>query len=114
MYFLAHNSLYKEVKPHRFKYAPPAGLSETNIHVEEHEVSIHDVRQHGQALDLQKDGFALIPMTSAMTYEDFEDEKKIKEIYLKELAEGLKTSLNASRVQRFEHLVRDAGMSAEY
>jgi hypothetical protein len=29
-------------------------------------------------------------MTSAMTYEDFEDEKKIKEIYLKELAEGLK------------------------
>jgi hypothetical protein len=54
MYFLAHNSLYKEVKPHRFKYAPPAGLSETNIHVEEHEISIHYVRQHSQALDCKK------------------------------------------------------------
>ena len=85
MYFLAHSPLHKE-KPYRLKCVPSASLSETNIHVEEHKISIHDVPQHDQALDLQKDGFALIPMTSAMTYEDFEDEEKIKEIYLKELA----------------------------
>jgi len=41
-----------------------------------------------------------------MTYEDFNDETKIDKVYLKEIAESLKSSLHACRVQIFEHLVR--------
>ncbi|KAF8849538.1 hypothetical protein BDZ45DRAFT_809874 [Acephala macrosclerotiorum] len=43
-----------------------------------------------------------------MRYEDFDDDAKIKQVFLKELAESLKASLNASRVQIFEHLIRKA------
>lgn len=106
MGFLARVPLYDEVKPYRLKFVPPSGLPESNIQVEQHDISIHDVRTLDRGLDLQKDGFAFLPFKSAMHYEDFDDDEKIKHVYLKELAQSLKTSLSASRVQIFEHLVR--------
>jgi hypothetical protein len=108
MFFLAQVPLYNEVKPYRLKYLPPSGLPQSNIQLEQHEISIRDVRTLDPGLDLQKDGFAFIPSKSAMNYEDFDDDENIKRIYLKEIAESLKTPLNALRVQIFEHLVRKA------
>lgn len=40
-----------------------------------------------------------------MEYEDFDDEERIKEVYLKEVANCLKTLLGARHVQIFEHTV---------
>jgi hypothetical protein len=105
MFFLAQVSLYDEVKPYRLKYAPPAGLPESNFQVERHEISIFDARTQSPRLDLHKDGFEFKTFKSAMSYEDFDDDQTIKQVYLKEVADGLKLSLKASRVQIFEHLV---------
>ena len=108
MLFLAQASLYNDVKPYRLKYTPPAGLPETNIHTERHEISIADARTLDPHLNLQQDGLELRKFKSAMSYDDFDDEEKIKQVYLKEIAELLKLSLNASRVQIFEHLVAES------
>jgi hypothetical protein len=106
MYFLANLPLYEDEKPYRLKYDPPAGLPESNIEMEQHSIFIQDVRKHERDFTLQKDGFALLSLKSAMTYEDFNDDTKIQTIYLKELAGVLRSTLDASRVQIFEHLVR--------
>jgi hypothetical protein len=105
MYFLARDEVYNDEKPYRLRFVPPPGFPETNINTEKHEISIGDIRTQERKFSLEREGFALLPLKSSMNYDDFFDVAKIEQVYLKEVAELLISSMKASRVQIFEHLV---------
>ncbi|PVH80612.1 hypothetical protein DL98DRAFT_588208 [Cadophora sp. DSE1049] len=106
MYFLDDIPLYQEEKPYRLKFQPSSDIPATNIQVKKHEVNFTDTRSRVKDYSLKKNGFQLIPMESTMLGSDFEDDAKIKKVYLTEVGNSLKKLTSASRVQIFEHLVR--------
>ena len=105
MYFLDDIPLYQEEKPYRLKFQSNSDIPASNIQVKKHEVKFTDARHRLKELSLEENGFQLIPITSRMLYSDFEDDAKIREVYLEEIGNSLKELMNASRVQIFEHLV---------
>jgi hypothetical protein len=105
-HFLNRDDLYNEEKPYSLRFAPPSGFPRSNIKLERHDVLIKDIRQEKGELSFSKDGFDVVNIPSAMSYDDFGDEKKVKALYLKEVAEALKQYLKADHVQVFEHTVR--------
>lgn len=92
-------------KPYSLRYEPPEGFPRSNFASEAHDQSIEDVRGREKELSIQKQGFALLTIEPHMSYEDFDNKDKVESIYFKQVAEGLRTLLDASRVQIFEHVV---------
>ena len=106
IYFLAHNDLYGEQKPYSLRYEPKQVFLHSNMEMEKHEgMLIEDVRGREKEFDFCTNGFAVMPLSSQMTCEDFNDKEKLVNIYLKEVANSLREFLHASRVQIFEHTV---------
>ena len=48
----------------------------------------------------------IMPLETKMTYGDFDDEDKLTNIYLREVADKLRDELGAKHVHIFEHTVR--------
>ncbi|KAF2737094.1 putative CmcJ-like methyltransferase [Polyplosphaeria fusca] len=107
MHFLSKNDLYSTTKPYSLRFEPPEGFPRSNITLERHEdLQIEDARPIIDEFSLEKQGFRIINLESKMAYEDFEDDARIVEIYLSEVANALQELLGASHVQIFEHTVR--------
>lgn len=104
--FLADDGLYLTERPYSLKFEAPAGLRRSNILVEKHQQNIEDVRGLEKNLTLDENGFVLVHLDTEMTYEDFEEEDRVKAVYLVEVAEMLQKLVGASRVQVFEYVVR--------
>ena len=104
-YFLKRDELYEVEKPYSLRFAPLEGIPGANIKLENHSIDIHDVRG-SRSLSFLKDGFAVLDFDSKMKYEDFDDEKTVREIFLLEVADMLKSFLGAQHVQIFEHTIR--------
>ena len=81
--------------PFQYVYDPPAGQPRDNIGEEKHEVVIHDARGKEQeyGLSLDTSGFQFVKHVSAE--KDFTDEKRIEEVYYKEVEELLKKEVGA-------------------
>ena len=92
--------------PFQYVYDPPAGQPRDNIGEEKHEVVIHDARGKEQEYGLLLDtsGFQFVKHVSAE--KDFTDEKRIEEVYYKEVEELLKKEVGAKRVFIFDHTIR--------
>jgi hypothetical protein len=103
VYFLKRNALYQEEKPYSLRFNPEGNFPRSNIELESREIEVRDVRPEVEALTFNKDKFAVIPLNSKMAYDDFDNEQKVRDVYLKEVADALKTFLGASLVQVFEH-----------
>lgn len=99
-------SLYMEEKPYSLKFPPPDGLPKSNIQGYSHDEVIENVRGQEERFSIESHGFALVPLESVIKYDEYDDEEKIVELYLPQVAAMLKRMLKASRVQIFEHLVR--------
>lgn len=107
MHFLSRNDLYSTVKPYSLRFEPPEGFERSNITLERQEnLVVEDARATIEQFSLEKQGFAIMNLDSQMTYDDFEDDAKIVEVYLKEVANALRDLFGASQVQIFEHTVR--------
>jgi len=104
-YFLKRDELYEVEKPYSLRFAPPEGVPGANIKLENHNIDIYDVRG-SRALSFAKDGFAIFDFDSKMKYEDFDDDEAVREIFLLEVANMLKSHLGAQHVQIFEHTIR--------
>lgn len=103
--FLAKSALYSDERPYCLKFESPAGLRRSNIQVELSQQRIEDIRGHEEDFTIDKNGFALVPLDTQMTHEDFDDEENITSIYLPEAAEALRQLVGAFRVQIFEYVV---------
>lgn len=104
--FLANDELYETERPYSLKFEAPEGLRRSNIQVEKHKQVIQNARQSEKSITVKDNGFALVKLDSKMAYEDFENEERVKAVYLVEVAEMLQKLVGASRVQVFEYVVR--------
>jgi hypothetical protein len=95
--------------------SPGPHLPFTNAVRDFRQIPIHDLRpllddpEATKEISTETTGFEVVPKKlsgTSMKYEDWEDEEKIKEVYLPEVEEMLKKHLGATRVIFFDHTVR--------
>jgi hypothetical protein len=104
-HFLERNQLYKTEKPYSLRFSPPEGFPRQSTKLEEHEIDVQDVRTAGP-LSYATEGCTVLDFQSLMEYDDYYDEEKVKDVYLREVANLLRDYFGASKVQIFEHRVR--------
>lgn len=105
-HFLKKDPLYDGEKPYSLRFTPPKDFAGANIKLERHKLRVRDVRDEKDELSLAKDGCVIWDFRSQMTYKDFDDDSKVREVYLTEVADALRNQLGAERVQIFEHTVK--------
>jgi hypothetical protein len=104
-HFLKKDELYNHEKPYSLRFTPPEGFPRANIKLDRHEVEIEDVR-NTRDLNFDTDGIAITKFESKMSYDDYDDDDVVKDVYLREVADHLRKILGAEHVQIFEHTVR--------
>ena len=91
-------------RPRTYTFEPPSGEPKSNIVPEPHRVPIHDIRPIGDAVSLDREGFALVRQNSSV--KDFYDEDEVRSIYYPEAEQLIKQATGADRVFVFDHTVR--------
>ncbi|KAF2656294.1 putative CmcJ-like methyltransferase [Lophiostoma macrostomum CBS 122681] len=104
--FLRHDALYEAEKPYSLRFEPPPNFASSNIKLENHPITVRNIRACQSPPKLTRNGFGIVPFHSRMGYDDFEDDELVKEVYLREAADLLRVLLGANKVQIFEHTVR--------
>jgi hypothetical protein len=97
--FIQQDELYLEEKPYLLTYEAPEYFPRTNVKLDERVVAAEDIRGRENNFTIDKNGFTIMKVNTKLSYENFGDEALVKQMYLKEVAEALKTLLGASRVQ---------------
>ena len=105
MYFLKRNPLYGSEKVYEIRRKEfPSGIPRTNATLEKIEgIPIQNLR--GMNPSLEKHGFCCMNLDTGLQPEDFQDRTKIVEEYLPKLAEAVKASLGAERIQIYDFIV---------
>lgn len=105
-HFLKRDKLYNEEKPYSLRFTAPNGFPRANIKLDKHNINIVDVRANKEQLSLDQNGCFVWNLRSCLQYDDFDDRAKIQDVYLAEVADGLRDQLRAAKVQIFEHTVK--------
>jgi hypothetical protein len=98
-------------KPVAYNYEPPPGTPIRTGGSVEHQVRIRDARPIIGRLSLDREGFVLLRHHSAVA--NFYDEDEILRVYYPECERIMKEATGAARVVAFDHIVRNAQMSAK-
>ncbi|KAI9733661.1 MAG: hypothetical protein M1834_003263 [Cirrosporium novae-zelandiae] len=106
MHFLTRDPLFDSEKPYSMRYPPQGDLPQSNIKREKHLLEIHNMRQRLDDLKFEQCGFGMMNMDSDMSYDDFNDGSKITSVYLQEIGEAMKRTLNAKHVYVIDYAVR--------
>ena len=106
MHFLEKNEMYETEKPYLLMVDFDDHFPKSNFKLQERtDLKIEDIRDRQHEFSSERNGFKIISLESQMTYNDYDDDERRRSVYLGEVAEALKRSLGATRVQVFEHLV---------
>jgi len=87
-----------------YAYEPPAGVPLSNVRVEGHATTIHDLRPAASEFTLDDVGFKFLAHRSSV--KDFWDEDDIRRVYYPESIELLKRVTGAAEVRVFDHTLR--------
>jgi hypothetical protein len=98
-------------KPVAYNYEPPPGTPVRTGKSVEYQVTIRDARPLINQLSLDREGFVLLHHQTAVT--NFYDEEQIRKIYYSECERVMQQATGAARVVAFDHIVRNAAMSAK-
>ncbi len=98
-------------KPYSYNYEPPPGVPARNTREETHEVKVFDGRAVNDRLSLDREGFVLVRRPTAAA--DLYDEAQIASVYYAECERLIKEATGAKRVVAFDHIVRNAALSAK-
>jgi hypothetical protein len=104
-YFLDRSERWLSEKPFHLDYAPEAPAVKSNVSVGRQDIIITDIRGQEEDYTFVKNGFSILRFDCSMSPEDFADDIKVKQIYLRDVAESVKTTLGASRVQIYDYIV---------
>lgn len=85
---------------------PPPGKPDTNVIEGPSPVIVHDARGREDEFSLDQSGFQFVKHVS--TEREFTDEKRIKNVYYKEVEELLKNVTGAKKVIIFDRTIRQA------
>jgi hypothetical protein len=91
-------------RPRTYTFNPPAGVPQTTVVNDPHQVFISDARPLVSQLSLDEEGFALVQAKSSIG--DFYDDEEVKRTYYPEAVQLLKGLTGADRVYIFDHTVR--------
>jgi hypothetical protein len=94
--------------PYGYVEEPPAGLPRSNYKLTPHEVTLDDIRGREQEYNLDKDAFqAYSGVSSATTYETFNDDEQVKKLYYPEVEQFLLDNVpGVHKVILFDHTIR--------
>jgi hypothetical protein len=92
-------------KPVRYVSDPPSGVPAWNGIDDPRDIRIEDARGREGEFTLDRNGFQLVKARSAVT--DFYSPEEVERVYYPEVEQLLKKTLGASRVQIFDHTVRN-------
>ena len=98
-------------KPVAYNYDPPPGTPLRTGRNIELQVPIRNARPLIDQLSLDREGFVLLHHQTAVT--NFYDEDQIRSVYYPECERVMKEATGAARVVAFDHIVRNAAMSAK-
>ena len=98
-------------KPVAYNYDPPPGTPLRTGKNIELQVPIRNARPLIDQLSLDREGFVLLHHQTAVT--NFYDEDQIRSVYYPECERVMKEATGAARVVAFDHIVRNAAMSAK-
>jgi hypothetical protein len=98
-------------RPVAYNYEPPPGTPLRTGRNTEYQVRIRDARPLAGRLSLDQEGFVLLHHASAVA--NFYDEDEIRSVYYPECERIMQDATGAARVVAFDHIVRNAGMSAK-
>ncbi|KAK5153117.1 hypothetical protein LTS14_007761 [Recurvomyces mirabilis] len=105
-HFLQRDKLYDHEKPYSLRFTAPPGLARANIKLDKRDIIVNDIRPKKKSLSLESNGCFIWDFDTGLSYDDFDDKTKVKDVYLAEVAEGLRKKLGAEKVQIFEHTLR--------
>jgi hypothetical protein len=91
-------------RPGGYTYDPPPGIPRSNASHEPHKVAIKSLRPIQTQVSLDREGFAVLPHTSATR--DFFDADEVKTHYYPEIETLLKAATGASQVRVFDATTR--------
>jgi hypothetical protein len=98
-------------KPVAYNYEPPPGTPARTGQSIVYQVPIRNARPLIGKLSLDREGFVLLRHQTAVA--NFYDEEQIRNIYYPECERVMKEATGAVRVVAFDHIVRNAAMSAK-
>jgi hypothetical protein len=91
-------------KPHTYAYNLPPGQPRTNMLPDSRLVPIYDMRPLGEAMSLDREGFALLDAPTEAG--DLYDESELREVYYPESERIIADVTGAHRVVIFDHTIR--------
>jgi hypothetical protein len=92
-------------KPVRYVADPPPGVPSWNGIDDPRDVRIEDARGREDEFTLDRNGFQLVKARSSVS--DFYSDEEVKRVYYPEVERLVKEALGATRVQIFDHTVRN-------
>ncbi|KAM7183027.1 hypothetical protein V8F33_013855 [Rhypophila sp. PSN 637] len=106
VHFLARSPIYELEKPYSLRFPPVSGLPQSNIDRENHALLFRNMRDL-EGLSLERNGFDVLGFRGcSMGYADFEDDVKVRDVYLREVCLALKARLGATRVIAVDFVIR--------
>ncbi|RMZ81868.1 hypothetical protein DV738_g2074, partial [Chaetothyriales sp. CBS 135597] len=101
-------------KPYYFVEKPSDGTPQQNFGVNNVTVSLTDIRGHESDFSLDRDAFQVLQnVESKMTYEDWEDDAKVKSIYYPEVEKTLLDNVpGAHKITLFDYTIRRSNPDA--
>jgi hypothetical protein len=97
-------------RPGYYTYAPPKGESRRNTRGDRRTLPVHDARDLAPAPSLDREGFVLANLETAVA--DLYDRDEVRRVYFPEVQQLVAGVTGASRVVAFDHNVRCADMAA--
>jgi len=107
VHFFDASSPRRYEKPYQLKFEGPDDFPTTNIATKEYDQKFVDIRGREADFSVARHGFTIMRLEETLTHADYDDDGQVQRVYLKQVADGLKELLGASRVQIFEHVVSD-------
>lgn len=94
--------------PYNYVEEPPEGVPRNNFERIPHQVTVDDIRGHETEYNLDRDAFQVYSgVTSATTYETFNDDAEVKRVYYPEVEQFLLDNVSgAHKVILFDHTIR--------
>ncbi|KAN0117749.1 hypothetical protein V8E51_003726 [Hyaloscypha variabilis] len=106
IYFLENNEIYRTEKPYHLQY-PISGVERSNLRTQKNEhIPIRDLRGREDEISFENNGIAILEMETSMTYEEFNDKEKLKNVYCEEVGNALLQYTGAKEVQIYDFDVR--------
>jgi len=102
LYFLRRDELFKTEKPYSLDF-DSENVPRSNLKA--HKVPglpIQDLRTKGPDFNFDNNGIEMLKYKDNMKYEDWDDQKKIEDVYCEDLGRALIKRLGCSSVQIFD------------